>query len=140
MWENGSAGAKLGSNLRIYGTQPNVGEFFGNGSTKVWSISKIGRFVGWGTVVFGVAMDMRGAMIYKDDPNSSEAVHPNKMLLNTAMGVYGMKWNPIAGLTYFGIDAFYPGGWDGVAVDQDALNKENSFNPYWQLYPGALKQ
>ncbi|NGF77079.1 RHS repeat-associated core domain-containing protein [Fluviicola sp. SGL-29] len=72
---------------------------------------------------FGVAMDIRGMMIYKDNPNSPDAVHPAKAAVNTGFGAMGLSVNPLAAIMYFGVDAFYPGGWTGNSKHEGAIRK-----------------
>ncbi|MCF2218689.1 RHS repeat-associated core domain-containing protein [Chryseobacterium sp. PS-8] len=114
-----------------------------------YNFGKIGRGLGRFSVGIGVIMDIKGMQVYSKDPNSPNAVHPYKMILNSVMGAVGSEggaYGAIISTFYFGIDNFYPGGWGGNAEhpgvfnDQSRLNQENSFNPYWQLYPGAMKQ
>lgn len=116
-------------------------------------VSAVGR---WGGILgkasfgVGVGMDAIGVFNYLDNPNSSNAVHPAKAGLNTAMGyIFGLKFNPIAGALYFGVDAFYPkskyqqvGGWQGYAIDYDHLQRANeAIVPGFITAPyGALKQ
>lgn len=57
-------------------------------------------------------VDARGVLIYSRNSNDPNAVHPAKASINTLMGGYGVWVNPIVGITYYGIDTFYPGGWD----------------------------
>ncbi|KPE48960.1 hypothetical protein [Chryseobacterium indologenes] len=58
-------------------------------------------------------MDGIGVINYYDNPTSKNAVHPTKFGVNTAIGYYSLKVNPVLGAVYFGVDAFYPGGWLG---------------------------
>ncbi|MRX42076.1 hypothetical protein GJU43_22610 [Flavobacterium sp. LC2016-23] len=109
-------------------------------------ISKVGQWagiIGKGSFYFGLAMDRFGILNYLDDPNSPNAVHPAKAGLNTimgAMGTYGSALMTIPSTLYFGIDAFYPKGWGGLAIDQERLYRENkAINPNYQAFPGAMK-
>ncbi len=103
---------------------------------KTFNISKAGKLLGRGTFVLGVAMDLRGMMIYKDNPNSPNAVHPAKAGLNTTMGAYGLWVNPVAGTLYFGVDAFYPGGWKSALEKNGSLTEQNQeiMGNKWNLY------
>ncbi|WP_161568451.1 RHS repeat-associated core domain-containing protein [Flavobacterium cupreum] len=109
-------------------------------------ISKVGQWagiIGKGSFYFGLAMDGFGILNYLDDPNSPNAVHPAKAGLNTimgAMGTYGSALMTVPSTLYFGIDAFYPKGWGGLAIDQERLYRENkAINPNYQAFPGAMK-
>lgn len=109
-------------------------------------ISKVGAWGGiLGNASFGagVSMDLVGIRIYMKNPNSPNAVHPAKAVLNTIMGAMG-NWGGTIGAIpstfYFGIDAFYPKGWGGLAVDQESLYQDNrAINPNYQAFPGAMK-
>ncbi|WP_157576813.1 hypothetical protein [Asinibacterium sp. OR53] len=72
---------------------------------------------------------MDGIGVYKyyhSGANNPNAVQPGKAGLNTAIGVYGL-WNPAIGVTYFGVDAFYPGGVQGYVNDYSrSLNTKSS--------------
>jgi hypothetical protein len=68
-------------------------------------------------------------------------VHPAKFGVNTGVGLFSLKVNPALGIIYFGVDAFYPGGWLGDATapgaleDQSRLVKENQkYIPNFNLY------
>ncbi|SDM14510.1 hypothetical protein SAMN05216273_11486 [Chryseobacterium taihuense] len=78
-----------------------------------YNISKIGGFVGKASFGAAVVMDGVGVYNYYRNPDSNNKIHPAKFGVNTAIGLYSLKINPAAGIIYFGIDAFYPGGWTG---------------------------
>ncbi|MFM2224931.1 MAG: hypothetical protein RJA07_1133 [Bacteroidota bacterium] len=130
--EFGSGISRIGSNGTIYVARQGGGVFYGNQYVSTFSLSKAGNLLGKISVGIGVFLDYRALQ--------NNEISPEKFELNTAMGAYGLWINPIAPTLYFGIDAFYPGGWNGAMQDQSRLNIENSFNPYWQLWPGAMKQ
>ncbi|TCN57592.1 hypothetical protein D0809_13490 [Flavobacterium circumlabens] len=109
-------------------------------------ISKLGQWagsIGRGSFYAGFFMDSFGLLNYIDDPSSPNAVHPAKFILNTymgAMGTYGGNMMAIPSILYFGIDAFYPKGWGGLAIDQESLYQDNrAINPNYQAFPGAMK-
>ncbi len=114
--------------------------FLGNQYVKTFSLSKAGGLLGKASLFAGVGMDAIGVWNYyklgADNPNS---VSPAKFGLNTSVGVYGL-WNP-ASILYFGIDAFYSGGWNGAANNYESLQRENSrITPGFITAPyGALK-
>ncbi|MDC8099541.1 hypothetical protein [Chryseobacterium rhizosphaerae] len=108
-------------------------------SMPVSSLTKWGGIAGKASFGIGVLLDYRAL-------NNGE-ISDNKFYLNTGIGAYGLTAvGAIPSILYFGVDAFYPGGWTGNAEhpgvfnDQARLNEENSFNPHWQLWPGAMKQ
>lgn len=102
-----------------------------------------------GTVCADMAMaagpdDSRGSMGSgesesgdHDNPNSPNAVHPAKGTFNIGMGAYGTWVNPAAGMLYFGVDAFYPGGWPGAMENMDRTQRANQeiLGPNWRLIP-----
>ena len=101
----------------------------------------------WG--LFGVGVFMDGIGVYKyykapnTDPNAFiQPLHPAKAGLNTGVGLYSLYVNPVAGALYFGMDAFYPEGWQGAATDYDRIQKANEvIVPGFITAPyGALKQ
>lgn len=139
--------ARFGSNMRFYGATANGGVFLGNQYVKTYSIAKAASRLGYVAAGIGFVMDGIGVWNYYQNPNSSNAVHPSKAGVNTGMSVYGLFVNPAASMLYFGIDAFYPGGWMGDAtypgaiMDQDRLYQENrAINPDWKLWPAGSKQ
>ncbi|WP_343622711.1 hypothetical protein [Flavobacterium lindanitolerans] len=66
-------------------------------------------------------MDGVGVYNWTQNPDSPNAVHPGKAGFNAGMSAYGMWLNPIAPTLYFGMDAFYPGGWFGNENGPGAL-------------------
>ncbi|AZB11343.1 hypothetical protein EG344_22150 [Chryseobacterium sp. G0162] len=107
-----------GSSIKLYRPNANGNVFIKNAYTKTTAISKIGKGVGRVSLGIGFAMDIRGVQIYNNDPSSLNAVHPNKMLLNTGMGLLGTEggvYGAIISTLYFGIDNYYPGGWVGAS-------------------------
>lgn len=108
----------------------------GNQYAKTFNVSKVGNMLGKLSFGLGVAMDISGMMIYKNNPNSPNAVSPAKAGLNTTMGAYGLWVNPIGGALYFGVDAFYPGGWNGALQKNSSLIKQNQaiLGSGWNLY------
>jgi len=90
-------------------------------------------------------MDGIGVKNYYNDPTSPNAVHPAKAGLNTgigAIGVWGGPGGAVLSLFYFGIDAFYPGGWDGAMRDTERRQAEfdrifnaNSGMPRQYIFP-----
>lgn len=120
--------------------------YYGSGWTggsrariSTYNIGKIGK--GLGIIGYFVGLGVDG---YAASHNKTSW---SKFGVNAVIGAYGFtKIGAIPAAFYAGIDNFYPGGWlgndehPGVFNDQARLNQENSFNPYWQLWPGAMKQ
>ncbi|WP_288448291.1 hypothetical protein [uncultured Chryseobacterium sp.] len=88
-------------------------KFYGNGRTFIKGshvAGVIGRFS------FGVAVFL-DYNAYKQGEISGE-----KFIFNTAMGAYGLTpVGAIPAMLYFGVDAFYPGGWTGNAENPGAI-------------------
>ncbi|GEP89788.1 hypothetical protein SAMN05660909_00397 [Chitinophaga terrae (ex Kim and Jung 2007)] len=57
--------------------------------------------------------------------SADNSISPVKAGLNLAMGLYGLELNPMTAALYFGMDAFYPGGWVGYANDYEQLQNAN---------------
>ncbi|BAP32263.1 cell well associated RhsD protein [Chryseobacterium sp. StRB126] len=103
------------------------------------SLAKWGGIAGKVSVGIGIVLDYRA--LQKGE------ISEGKFYFNSGVGLYGLTAvGAVPSILYFGVDAFYPGGWTGNAEhpgafnDQSRLNQENSFNPYWQIWPGAMKQ
>jgi len=130
--------------LRLGIRQPGVIKFFATVTNTTaqetkWSFSLLspayngaGKLFFWG----GIALSTYQGWSNIRQGNYNAAA---KNGLDIGMGTFGL-YNPISGALYFGVDAFYPGGWKGLGKDQQRLDNNNSFNPYWQIWPGAMKQ
>ncbi|QWT88524.1 RHS repeat-associated core domain-containing protein [Chryseobacterium sp. PCH239] len=111
-------------------------KYYGNGRTflksesliNVKSLIKAGKFLGPITVGLGIVLDYGyGVKEYERDPNSPNAVHPRKADLNTIMGLYGLTGvGTVPALLYFGVDSFYPGGWEGYGNNYQSIQSENA--------------
>jgi RHS repeat-associated protein len=97
----------------------------------------------------GVVMDGIGVRnYYKYGADSKNAVHPAKAIVNTGMGIIGLKLNPLAAVIYSGVDAFYPGGWMGdgknpgaIKFTSDLIEHNREVIPKFNLYkdmPGGF--
>ncbi|MFY7665513.1 RHS repeat-associated core domain-containing protein [Flavobacterium sp.] len=117
--EAGEGSFRLATTSRGFSPKYYGNAWKGNQFATTYNISKVGNLFGKLSLGFGVAADIRGMMIHQNNPNSPNAVHPSKAVLNTGMGVYGLWVNPFAGALYFGVDAFYPGGWP-AALERSA--------------------
>ncbi|MBP2619729.1 hypothetical protein J2772_004948 [Chryseobacterium jejuense] len=115
-----------GSSIRLYRPNANGNVFIKNQYTKTMGLGKIGNLLGKASFWGGVAMDARGAFNYYYNPESTNIVHPAKAGLNTTIGAYGTWVNPAAGILYFGVDAFYPGGWEGYGNDYQSIQSDNA--------------
>ncbi len=114
--------SKLGFSPKYYGNS-----WGGNQFAKTFNVGKFGYLLGKSSLGLGVAMDIRGMMIYKNNPNSPNAVHPGKAGINSVMGAYGLWLNPVVGSVYFGVDNFYPGGWpEAIKMSAYIQNRDRS--------------
>jgi RHS repeat-associated protein len=146
---NGSAKGNAFS-PKWYSPSPATGRGWGGGSRagiKTFKVSSVAKVGSWGLFGVGVAMDGIGVYKYYKAPNTNQnafiqSVHPAKAGLNTGMGIYSLYVNPIAGALYFGVDAFYPGGWQSYGSDYDRIQKANAaIVPGFITAPyGSLKQ
>ncbi|WP_294279243.1 RHS repeat-associated core domain-containing protein [uncultured Chryseobacterium sp.] len=102
-----------------------------------YNISRIGKGLGRLSLGLGVAMDIKGVQIYQSNPNSPNAVHPNKAILNTVMGIMGTEgggYGAMLSTLYFGVDNFYPGGWVGAsetAARTEAYEQQMTGHPFF---------
>lgn len=111
---------KLGFSPKYYGNA-----WRGNQYAKTFNIGKIGKGLGIAGAAVGVIADGVGLRTYYNDPNSLNAISPGKFGLNlgmTGLGFTGIGTVP--SVLYFGVDAFYPGGWEGYIRD-DVTNWTN---------------
>ncbi|MCQ4138772.1 DUF6443 domain-containing protein [Chryseobacterium sp. EO14] len=102
-----------GRNLSQFGKMPMT-----NASRPIIGLSKWGARLSRVSFGAGLVMDGIGVFNYRNNPNSPNAVHPAKAGLNTVMGYIGLKggaYGAIISTLYFGVDAFYPGGWVGAS-------------------------
>jgi RHS repeat-associated protein len=90
---------------------------------KTFNVAKIGGLVAKGSIVGGIVLDGVGVYNYYNNPTSVNVVSPGKMGLNTGMAAYGLWINPVGGALYFGVDAFYPGGWPAALETQAKVEK-----------------
>jgi hypothetical protein len=112
-------------------------KYIGNGNTYIKGsyLSKLGRGVGYGGFGFGLVVDGIGVTNFIIDPNDPNAVHPAKFGVNTAVGAYGLSGvGAVPSLLYFGVDAYYPGGWTGDGQNNGALT---DYGNTVQAYHGA---
>ena len=123
--EKGSGASRVGTNFSLYTATQTGRVFQGNQFVETIGVGKVGGLLGKASFGLGVAMDVRGMLIYRNNPNSPNAVHPAKAGLNTVMGAYGVWADPVLSTIYFGVDAFYPGGVNGYVKDYTSALKDN---------------
>ena len=117
----------VGSSIKLYRPNANGNIFIKNQYVKTIGLSRVGTLLGYGSYGLGLVMDVRGVYNYYDNPNSSNVVHPAKAGLNTVMSTYGLTGaGTIPALLYFGVDAFYPGGWEGYGNDYQSIQSDNA--------------
>ncbi|MGN7758994.1 hypothetical protein ACTJIV_16095, partial [Chryseobacterium sp. 22532] len=116
----------VGQSIKLYRPNINGNVFIKNQYVKTIGLSKVGNLLGKASFWAGAAMDAKGAYNYYYNPTSSNVVHPAKAGLNTAVGAYATWVNPAAGIIYFGVDAFYPGGWEGYGNDYQSIQSQNA--------------
>ncbi|WP_113614328.1 RHS repeat domain-containing protein [Chitinophaga flava] len=115
-------------------------------SEAVQPVSKLARFVrGIGTASFVIATisDLYALGLHEGNPDAG--ITKEKFMLNFAFGLVGYLgkgYGAIPAALYFGMDTFYPGGWNGYAHDYEARQREISkSDPTFILAPsGAMKQ
>ncbi|WP_425551456.1 RHS repeat-associated core domain-containing protein [Chryseobacterium oranimense] len=109
-----------GRNLSLFGKMPAT-----EASLPISKFTKFGSLAGKASFGVGVVMDGIGVYNYYS-PGSNNKVHPAKAGLNTTMGAYGLTGaGTIPALLYFGVDAFYPGGWEGYGNDYQSIQSDN---------------
>ncbi|KPE48942.1 hypothetical protein AOB46_22675 [Chryseobacterium indologenes] len=92
------------------------------------AVSKIGGVLGKASLGAAVLMDTKGVYNYYRNPDSSNKVSPAKAGLNTSMGVVGVVGGTVGATVstiYFGVDAFYPGGWEAAMEMNNSLMEQN---------------
>lgn len=105
---------------------------------EAYKFMRVGKFLGYGSVVFGIGLDLYGLRLYSKNPDLPNAVNPLKAGLNTGMAVYGLlvPGGALASTLYFGVGEFYPGGWSQALDDRDRMEKENQkIVPGFKLTP-----
>ncbi|WP_317127038.1 hypothetical protein [Chryseobacterium carnipullorum] len=114
--------ALTGRNLSLFGKMPPT-----KASLPISKFTKFGSLAGKASFGIGVVMDGIGVYNYYYNPDSENKVHPAKAGLNTTIGAYGLTGaGTIPALLYFGVDAFYPGGWEGYGNDYQSIQSQNA--------------
>ncbi|MGQ0660912.1 LysM peptidoglycan-binding domain-containing protein, partial [Sphingosinicella sp.] len=114
--QHGLPTSSVGSNLWPY-MQIGQTPFYGNQYVRTLQLAPIAEFAGRLSFGLGFALDINS---YRQGQISG-----GKFALNTFMGVVGMRggpWGAAAAAIYFGVDAFYEGGWSGLASDWQSFN------------------
>jgi hypothetical protein len=97
---------------------------------------RIGKGIGYAAALAGVIYDGVGVYNYYKNPDAQNVVSPTKFGVNTSMTGYGLFINPAAAMLYFGVDAFYPGGWLGNNQNPGALmDQQNRIQEIRQVVP-----
>lgn len=103
---------QMGNWGKLYFENPATSRvFMGNQFVKTLGLAKAGKALGIASATVGVGLDIRGMFIYRNNPNAGGAVSPGKFgadAFMTGIGFTGFGTLPAA--VYFGIDAYYPGG------------------------------
>ncbi|HTO16288.1 MAG TPA: hypothetical protein VLZ83_10975 [Edaphocola sp.] len=101
-----------------------------------YSLSKVGTGLGRGLVGAAIAVDY---VSYRRGEISG-----GKFGFNTGMGLYGLTGvGTIPSVLYFGVDAFYPGGWFGnesgpgalPVLDRIQRANQEILGPNWRILP-----
>lgn len=98
---------------------------------KTFKVSSAAKAGSWTLFGVGVVFDAIGVYKYYTSPNTDpdaliQPVHPGKAVVNTGIGLYGLYYNPVVGIIYFGLEAFYPGGAQGMVKDHsETITKLN---------------
>ncbi|GAO29182.1 RHS repeat-associated core domain-containing protein [Geofilum rubicundum] len=120
----------------------NSGATVYQGSSKwlsTFKASKVVKGFGFGLTGLGIGYDyLYGVPRYNQGIRDEWSVNPFKADLNTGVALYSLFVNPFLGIGYFGIDAFYPGGWPSALQDQDRLilKTQRTLGPTWNPYRG----
>lgn len=109
--ENFAGKAQLGNGLKVYLPTATGRVFMGNQYVKTLGLAKTGKALGIAGAAVGVGLDIRGMFIYRSNPNAEGAVSPGKFGADAFMTGAGFTgFGTLPSLFYFGIDAYYPGG------------------------------
>lgn len=131
---SGSAVLGIGTTIKIYGNG-----WLGNQYVTTYSFARMAKVLGVATLGVGTLLDIRGVYnYYKFGAKSNNVVHPAKATLNLGIGTWGLL-SPATALgasLYYGIDNFYPGGWNGAMNIGSSLHLQNRaiLGPRFNLY------
>ncbi|MBO9675174.1 MAG: RHS repeat-associated core domain-containing protein [Sphingobacteriaceae bacterium] len=127
--------SRVGNNLIIYNATRTGRVFYANQYVNTFGLSKVGGLLGKVSFGIGVVIDGVGVYNYYKNPKSVNAVSPGKFGLNTGVGAFGLTGvGTIPAITYFGIDAFYPGGIQGYANDyKKVLDNNPGYYPHFSF-------
>jgi hypothetical protein len=132
--ENLSGKVSIGTNGKLY-----TSGWGGSQYVSTIKVAKVGKVLGNATLVAGTLIDGYGVYsYYKNGANSPNAVHPGKATLNLGVGIWGLA-NPataVGAAMYYGVDAFYPGGFNGAMKQNNSLIQQNKaiLGQSWNLY------
>lgn len=132
--QNLSGRITIGSNFKFYSSG-----WGGNQYVSTAKIAKVGQLLGYGTLFIGTLLDGYGVTnYYRNGSNHPNSVHPGKAALNLGIGSWGLI-NPATATgaaLYYGIDNFYPGGFNGAMQNNANLQMQNQqiLGPRFNLY------
>lgn len=106
---------RLGTTTQGFSPKYYGNSWAGNQYAETFNIGKIGKGLSYFGAGLGTAVDIYGVInYYNHGPNSPNTVSPGRFGFNLGLTAYGLTGigAPISAV-YFGIEAFYPGGWLG---------------------------
>ena len=110
--------------------------FVSNQYVSTFKVAKVGKMAGRASIGIGVVIDANGVRNYYEDPMSANAVTPAKFGLNLGVTAHSAAFNPVVGIGYFAIDAFFPGGWEGALTAQMEVQDMNrEIVPNFRMIP-----
>jgi RHS repeat-associated protein len=132
--ENTSGSFRLGTTKLGFSPKYYSNAWTGNQYAKTFNIGKIGKLFSRGLVGVGIGIDY---ISYKRGELSGA-----KFSLNTGVGLYGLTGiGTIPAMLYFGVDAFYPGGWLGdgknpgaIKATSNLIEQNKAIVPNFNLY------
>ncbi|GIV28662.1 MAG: hypothetical protein KatS3mg027_2476 [Bacteroidia bacterium] len=141
---NGGIGVLAGAAENLPGSIGTNGKYYasgwgGNQYVSTIKVTKVGKVLGIATLFGGTIIDAIGVRYYyKNGLNDPNAVHPGKAGLNLGIGIWSLI-NPAAAtgaVLYYGIDTFYPGGFNGAMQYNANLLWQNQqiLGPDFNLY------
>lgn len=87
----------------------------GNMASKMAKMAKPVAGVGMGVTFL---YDLNGAIEWDKDPTHKNAIHPAKGIMDMFFSGIGFTiWGTVPSVIYFGVDGFYPGGWEKYVED-----------------------
>ncbi|MDR0782053.1 MAG: hypothetical protein LBF16_15440 [Pseudomonadales bacterium] len=116
----------IGTNFTLYESG-----WHGNQYVKTISVTGVARAVGNATVLIGIGLDAMQV--------ANKEISPVKMGVNTTVGIYGAVVGTVAApavITYFGLEATYPGGVLQAMEDYGEISlRMQATDPLWNKTP-----